>query len=282
MPPELEVTHGCPLELAIPAEAHALAVPARAGSGSPKAASPARWSRRAARGALQKSPGKRVHEPANEWEVANTPAEEPLRPALGRARPSVPVGVVHVQNLGDGDGGRGAFVMSLHITRIHSSTDDLYAIGPTKEWGDAAQGRWLGVAEDGSVEIISHAKTCWRSGHPARDRALCWHIVAYDHYFSIRSALEAIAPGGWLYAPLPELDNGHRRVLTWTLQGHPSDDVDMRWSLSQAGTKPKGKAKAKITIQDVYRWKDVSEPKKKQKRSSARVLGDVDTTSVPV
>lgn len=269
--PDHEAADGCTVE--IPAEARAGAVPVKAGSGvAPKVAGPVRLSRWAARNPPKKSEDESLHGPGGGSEPVDLPAVEPLRPTLGRARSEVPVGVVHMQNLGDSQGCRTSFVMALHITRIKTHTGDLYGISATKEWGATINGRWLAVGDVKSADITSHAKTWWKLGNPANNRDLCWDIVAYDHYFSIRSASPAISQGGWLYAALPEVDHGHRRVLTWTLQGHPTDDVDMRWSLSRETGKPKAKAKGtgSISIADVNRWKGVSDPK-----SSANALEDV-------
>lgn len=264
-PPEHAAVDGCTIQMTIPAEAHVVAVPVKASGGvAPKAASTGRLSFWAVRDQPKKLAEERMCGPGERSEPAELPPMEPLRPTLGRARQSVPVGVVRMHNLGDSEGCRTSFVMTLHITRILTHTGDLYGISATKEWGSTVNGRWLSVGDANGAEVTSHAKTWWRLGNPAKNRDLCWDIVAYDHFFSIRSASTALTRGGWLYAALPEVDHGHRRVLTWTLEGHPSEDVDMRWSLSPADNKPKAQAqsKASISIADVNRWKGVSDPKK--------------------
>merc|ERR1712070_271518 len=166
-----------------------------------------------------------------------------------------------------GEGKRTHFVMPLHITRVQTKSGDFYAISATKEWGAALNGRWLAIGDPKNAEIItSHAKIVWRLGQPESNRDLLWEILAHDKYFSIRSASAKVARGGWLYAALPELDRGHRRVLTWTQEGHPSEDADMRWSLSTEARKQRAKPSSEppsVSLQDINRWKDVSDPKSK-------------------
>jgi len=194
------------------------------------------------------------------------PALEPVWAIPGRARRSVPVGTVHVQNLGDIEGRRPHFVMALHITRVQTQTGDFFGISATKEWGATLNGRWLAIGDVRAAEMTSHAKTWWRLGNPESNQDLLWDIVAHDRYFSIRSVSTSITRGGWLYAALPEVDQGHRRVLTWTQEGHPSDDADMRWSLSPEAEKRKANTTSEsrsISIADVNRWKGISDPKVK-------------------
>lgn len=291
-PLELESADGCAVVLPPLIEAHAAAVPPKADSGDarkpPTAHNPADApvnypiSLRAAhepprkpadvpvgepedthrRSRKPSRKGAPVAEPSLEGELA---ADESAWPTPGQWRPSVPVGLVYVQNLGDIETLRSFFVMALHITRVSTCAGDLFGISATKDWGATLNGRWLSVGNVKSDEMSSHAKTWWRLGNPQNNPDLLWKIVAHDQYFSICSASKAITRGGWLYAPLPEVDHGHRRVLTWTQEGDPSEDVDMRWTLlTDPGQLPKPRARSQsrsILISDVSRWKDISEPK---------------------
>jgi len=210
-------------------------------------------------------------QPSDELEAAR----EPGWTIPGLACRSVPLGLVHMENLGDVEGKRAHFVMAMHITRVQTQTGDFYGISATKEWGTMLNGRWLAVGEVAD-EKTSHAKTWWRLGSPERNQDLLWDIAAHDQYFSIRSASKSVARGGWLYAALPEVDHGHRRVLTWSLEGHPRDDSDMRWSLSSEKPKadPANESRS-ISIVDVNRWKGISDPKTKRAREAVDCLCSV-------
>lgn len=206
-------------------------------------------------------------EPAHDFLVAKTGIEPVWPTPPDSPRCTVPVGLVHMKNLGDIEGRRGVFVMALHITRVATGAGDFYGISATKDWGATLSGRWLAVGAVKSMELTAHSKTWWRLGSPTSNRDLLWDIVAHDKYFSIRSCSAAITQGGWLYAALPEVDHGHRRVLTWTQEGDPSEDTDMRWSLTLPGPdaaievgRSKNESRS-ISIADVNRWKGISDPK---------------------